>query len=552
MSHYPRLFPGDEELGKRDDDHKYRPRSSSISWHRLRLPSKRSLRKAAIGLFVLVAIYCFIRNMPEGIERSSNRPNYSRPPSIERTSRPPSPAISKPETTTTESPSVQEEEKEKHWFNGPIKFYDLADSLYAISATRGSSLVNRNVLFTASSLKSASTLISMACEMATWERNSVHFAFMGRDDISMAMLQEVNGVTKSCNVWFHDARPDFSLESSDFRMEVSCGAALGHINTYMHPQAVIVDKSEDENPYFLNALRQRSAILGRPLIELSRPGEDFRWITRLDSSSLMAFNKISIDILIHAQPSAAGSLMRLLTSLAKADYFDLAPPRLSIELPYKVDAAVTNFLLDSFKWPPSATSNDASAPHLHLQKRIPQRGISPEESSTRFLESFWPANRFTSHVLLLSPQTELSPLYYHYLKYAILEYKYSRASATSPSPHDDLLGISLDLPSTFLNDTAAFTAPVYSESTKETEGNGPSFLWGAPNSNAALYFGDKWTELHTLASYSLASPTEPSPKKTNKYYVPRMARIHSLPLPGPRLHNALPPTHRRRRSGHHS
>jgi hypothetical protein len=38
--------------------------------------------------------------------------------------------------------------------------------------------------------------------MATRERNYVHFALMGRDDISMDILKSVNGV-KDCKIIFH-------------------------------------------------------------------------------------------------------------------------------------------------------------------------------------------------------------------------------------------------------------------------------------------------------------------------------------------------------------
>lgn len=64
-------------------------------------------------------------------------------------------------------------------------------------------------------------------------------------------------------------------------------AALGHINSYMHPQAVIVDNSGTEEEYFLRGVRDRSIELGRTLIELPYNAEQsLIWITRLDSSSL--------------------------------------------------------------------------------------------------------------------------------------------------------------------------------------------------------------------------------------------------------------------------
>lgn len=84
-----------------------------------------------------------------------------------------------------------------------------------------------------------------------------------------------------------DARPDFGPESTDFRMEVSSAAALGHINNYMHPQAVIVDNSGTEEEYFLIGIKDRSIELGRTLIELPDNAEQsLMWLLRLDSFSL--------------------------------------------------------------------------------------------------------------------------------------------------------------------------------------------------------------------------------------------------------------------------
>jgi hypothetical protein len=84
-----------------------------------------------------------------------------------------------------------------------------------------------------------------------------------------------------------DSRPDFLLESSDFRMEASSSAALGHIDTFMHPQVVIIDNSGIEDLWFMKAMRDRTSLIGKTLIEL--PGDveqSLRWITRLDSWSL--------------------------------------------------------------------------------------------------------------------------------------------------------------------------------------------------------------------------------------------------------------------------
>ncbi|TVY42731.1 hypothetical protein LOCC1_G004104 [Lachnellula occidentalis] len=515
----PRLFPGDEELGKRDDDHKPGMGLKTplgMFWQHRRLshgPQRRNFKRIALGVLAFIALYYFFKKMPTDLENPRQRPSYSRPgtapaPVTDYTN----PKALPPTGQGSGSKTVtQAPEESLHSFNGPIKFYQLASSLHAVSNTKGADLINQNVLFAAASVKSAATLLPIACDMAVRARNFVHFAFMGRDDISMDILKAVNGITKECRIIFHDARPDFSVQSSDFRMEVSTFAGFNHINTFVHPQATFIDGSGEEEPFFLKGLKARAASLQRTVIELPDNAEQYlMWVTLLDSASLSAWNKVSIDIVIHAQRSASGSLMRLLNSLKKADFFSSAPPRLTIELPHQIDTPTKNYL-EQFKWPPKADHNTGNL--LTLHHRIPQHGLSPDENSIRFLEAFWPADSFWSHVLVLSPQAELSPLFFHYLKYTILEYKYSRDPSVH---HKNLMGISLDLPSTYLNDSSSFIPPV-TNTTVSTP-----FLWQAPNSNAALYFGDKWVELHDFVARLLESqhktPTTKDEKLVSKTY----------------------------------
>lgn len=50
----------------------------------------------------------------------------------------------------------------------------------------------------------------MVCEMSQWNRNHVHAAFMGREDIPVDDLLEINGIDKvKCPAVWHDARPDY-------------------------------------------------------------------------------------------------------------------------------------------------------------------------------------------------------------------------------------------------------------------------------------------------------------------------------------------------------
>jgi len=186
-----------------------------------------------------------------------------------------------------------------------------------------------------------------------------------------------------------------------------------HINSYMHPQAVIIDGSDAEEDYFVNTIRSPSSDVAFNIIELPKDGpRRLGWITKLDSSALAAWNKVSIDMLIHAPPGGSGSLIRLLKSLSAADFTACAIPHLTIELPHKLDPNTATFL-ENFQWPPASTHNPTNIRQLTLRHRIPRSSLTEEESSVRLLESFWPTDPRYSHVLVLSPQVELSPRFFH-------------------------------------------------------------------------------------------------------------------------------------------
>ena len=165
--------------------------------------------------------------------------------------------------------------------------------------------------------------------------------------------------------------------------------------------------------------------------------------------------------------------------------------------------------------PPGA----AHVSQVSLRHRIPRRTLTEYEASARLVESFYPVRTKDSHVLLLSPQIELSPLYYHYLIYHLLEYKYSaHGKETKNSPH--LMGISLELPTHFLNDSEPLVPPLLQKPPSSRNRGTPieptPFLWQAPNSNAALYFGDKWMEFHSFLSARLSKPPTTRTKMISK------------------------------------
>jgi hypothetical protein len=125
-----------------------------------------------------------------------------------------------------------------------------------------------------------------------------------------------------------------------------------------------------------------------------------------------AWNKIDIDILVHAPPGSSGGLINLLKSLSAADFSAGSTPHLTIELPHGIERATAEYL-KRFQWPPKRPILSSHPRQLTLRHRIPRSRLTEEESSVRFLESFWPSNPKYSHVLVLSPQAQLSRQFFH-------------------------------------------------------------------------------------------------------------------------------------------
>ncbi|KAL9613693.1 MAG: hypothetical protein Q9167_001770 [Letrouitia subvulpina] len=508
MSFLESIFAGEDELGKKNDDRRpNRNSGASSTWLARKPPALPRKRRLVYGLLACFALFLFFKNIPPP-DPFASQPTRSRPVYGSQTDQKTKPKTRGIPESTQEAPPRPDvpSDAEIHYYEGPIKFFKLAASLHAISRLQTWSDMDNNVLFAASSLKSAAEIIPLACEMAGVERNVVHMALMGRDDLAIDEIKSLNGADSECNVQWHDARPNFSWFSTDFRMEVSVSSGLGYIKTYMHPQVIITDDPDREDAFFTKAIRAKASEISISIIELPSDGvENMRWITRLSSSSLAAWQKVYVDILIHAPSQSSGSFLRLLKSIEAADYFNFRRPHLTIELPTEIDEPTRRYIQE-LVWPPLDGSGTPHTSQVSLRHRIPHRSATPGEASTRLVESFYPARPADSHVLLLSPQTELSPLYFHYLMYHLLEYKYS-SSDDQVTDARRLMGISLDLPSVHLNGTEPFVPPALFRMSKEskTKVEKPTpFMWQAPNSNAALYFGDKWIEFHSFLTSRVA------------------------------------------------
>lgn len=200
----------DDEFGKKDDDHKHPSRNGSLrqqSWAPARVPPRRFLKRIFLVFGAAILTYLFIHNIPTDIgPRQSLRPAYGQtaPPGYPVHGRPPPGTNPKDAAHDEDLPSPEPLQRN---YNAPPKFLELAGTLRAIGTTRGSLVVNRNVLFAASSLKSAAAILPVACQMGLELRNYVHFALMSRSEISTEDLLKVNGIYEDCHLIIHGIKP---------------------------------------------------------------------------------------------------------------------------------------------------------------------------------------------------------------------------------------------------------------------------------------------------------------------------------------------------------
>ncbi|KGO77641.1 hypothetical protein PITC_074670 [Penicillium italicum] len=496
----------DEEMGKKDDDHRPSDQARFLPRQHRAMPRPRRILFAIIAL---VLVYEFFKHMPTDLAPAVDRFDPAiaklRQESLARlggSDKPP--AVPKPETLLPDDlppVEVSESNLKEESYDGMVKFYELAHSLPRYKYSQ--KVTSRAVVFAASSLHSVSDLLPLACRMASQRLNSVHFTLMGKEEVSIEGIKEVNSIRDiECPMTWHDARPDHAPKSNDDRMKRSVIAGLQNIKIYISPEVIITQGHGWEDSFFWDGVEVHSRENGIPHVALSTASRDLMWIASLDSKALRSWNKIQIEMVVHAPSESSGSLIRLMKSLDAADYLGSAPS-LTIELPQRVDPQLLHFLQRL------GGLNQLSG-RITIRRRIQPHGMNTAESSLRTVESFYPRDPEVTHLLLLSPQTELAPSFYHYLKFAVLNYK---QSSRAKRIFSNMIGISLELPSSKPTaDSQSFTPPPMTVEGKEQFL--PSFLWQAPNSNAALYFGDAWAEFHSFMANRLSTPQSAAASQT--------------------------------------
>ncbi|RPB29370.1 hypothetical protein L211DRAFT_763748, partial [Terfezia boudieri ATCC MYA-4762] len=377
-----------------------------------------------------------------------------------------------------------------------IRFPYLYSSLSTTSAA-GLRSWNQNVLFVAVDFKAAGRLAVTACEMSKHNRVQVHFALLGDSSVRVDYFQNLSGLgpESDCMITFHDGTTMAQLTLPLLGKAVKY--AMVHLHRFLHPQVMFID-TENENPVVSKALKEAAGSSGIPMIELPDNAADkLRWMTRLGSQSLRAWNRPKVEIFIRCD-THHGNLERLLRSLQNADYFGITPSRITIEVGTTSPLhPFTEASIEGFNWP--------SRDRIGIRYPIFPPGSDSVSQAIHHVQSFYPADKDTS-VLFLDPNVELSPYYFHWLYYATLEYLY----AGYPEGADyELYGISLTAPKTFLNGTGPFN-PNLAEA--------GAYLYAAPSTEAALFFPQTWKQFFTYFQWRIHEILMPTLRSSERNF----------------------------------
>lgn len=216
MTVFRRALGLDAEVGKKHDDHQA-PHGEMNPPLRLRwrLPRRRRLFLAVIAFYLL---YIFFKNMPTDLGPAVER--YDRR-IAELRKQQSKPVITSPFENAPPRSKNNVDNEDELYYDEKVNFPVLGGSLYRanvdIKAQSGlDGDLGPGVLFAASHLRSVSDLIPMACEMARTDGNSVHFAIMGREPVSLEGIKRVNGVSDDdCPLYWHGKLGHNLYENTD-------------------------------------------------------------------------------------------------------------------------------------------------------------------------------------------------------------------------------------------------------------------------------------------------------------------------------------------------
>lgn len=196
----------DEEMGKKDDDH--RPIDARLRPLRNRVVPRP--RRFIVALFTIIVLYVFFKHMPTDLSPAVERYN----PAIAKLraetrvkwagTDPAVTVIKSKETPPAPQTPVLKTDMNEKAYDGEIIFPDLGRSIPQYKNLQKEN--NPAVLFAGSSMRSVSDLLPLACRMAKQSSNYVHFILMGREELSILDIKHVNGIQDNeCPLTWHGA-----------------------------------------------------------------------------------------------------------------------------------------------------------------------------------------------------------------------------------------------------------------------------------------------------------------------------------------------------------
>ncbi|PHZ09185.1 uncharacterized protein RHIMIDRAFT_264292 [Rhizopus microsporus ATCC 52813] len=196
------------------------------------------------------------------------------------------------------------------------------------------------------------------------------------------------------------------------------------------------------------------------------------WLTDLPVDILAEWNSISIKIMVNVDKKH-DNYERLITSLDKAHYLGDSVD-LTFLMDYAADRTIQR-LANHYQW-------------KHGRKYLRHRIVQTHRMAL-FAESWYPSSN-DEYAILLDTELELSPHFYSWAKYAILQYRHQSKK---------LFGISLYRPNMIETDSGG--RRLFTE-----RPHGP-FLMQWPSHSGAVFFPEHWREFHDYMTARLADRT---------------------------------------------
>ncbi|KAM0786797.1 hypothetical protein ACM66B_002231 [Microbotryomycetes sp. NB124-2] len=218
--------------------------------------------------------------------------------------------------------------------------------------------------------------------------------------------------------------------------------------------------------------------------------QEAQWMSALPLEALRHWHTPRIDLSVVTN-NRAKSLKRLVTSLQQAEYYS-DHVNLLINLEQTSDRA-TQKLTDGLAWPFGV---------ITLKHRVVLGGLMPA-----IVESWYPASN-DSYGVLLEDDVEVSPMFYGWLKFSILSYRYGTPDKRRDSSR--LFGISLYQPRN-VELRPEGRQPFDAHALFESMSLSPTlpYLSQVPCSWGAVYFPEHWKEFHQYLSLRLSEVALP-------------------------------------------